>query len=76
MVEIRQAKSEACKIANRLKPSGCDDADVTASHGTGPTRTITKIHHSAGHLKPPAGETSGKVDVNNESRMGKQKGSW
>jgi hypothetical protein len=76
MVEIRQAKSEARKIADRLKNSGRDGADVHTKHGDGPTRTHTNIGHSAWHLKPPAGETTGKVEVHNESRMGKQKGSW
>jgi hypothetical protein len=48
------------RIANRLKPSageGCGDVQVTK--GTGPNRTVTTIHHSAGqqHVKPSAGHT-------------------
>jgi len=37
------------RIANRLKNSGGEGADHTVHHGTGPTRTITNIHKSAGH---------------------------
>jgi hypothetical protein len=37
------------RIANRLKPSAGDDCgDVQVTKGTGPTRTVTSIHHS-GH---------------------------
>jgi hypothetical protein len=35
------------RIAKRLRNSGGEEANVTATHGTGPTRTITtNIHHS------------------------------
>jgi hypothetical protein len=42
-------KSEAQRIADRLKPSNSPDAvDTYAEHGTGPTRTVTSVHR-AGH---------------------------
>jgi hypothetical protein len=41
------------RIDNRLKNSGEGaNPDVTATHGTGPTRAHTNIHHSARHLTP------------------------
>jgi hypothetical protein len=41
------------RIANRLKNSGEGAMpDQTASHGSGPTRTHTNLHHSARHLTP------------------------
>ena len=46
MVEIRHpGKSMEQRVADRLKPS-CDSGDVRTTHGTGPTRTVTSIHHS------------------------------
>jgi hypothetical protein len=40
------------RIANRLKPSaGSDCGDVQVTKGSGPNRTITTIHHSAGQQK-------------------------
>lgn len=42
-------KSMEQRIADRLKNSGEGaNPDQCAVHGTGPTRTITKIHHSPG----------------------------
>jgi hypothetical protein len=39
------------RIANRLKTSGdVKHADVSTSHGTGPTRTNTHIFHAANHV--------------------------
>jgi hypothetical protein len=47
------------RIANRLRNSGGNDADITTTHGTGPTRTHTNIdnspvraHGSGGPAKP------------------------
>jgi hypothetical protein len=38
------------RIADRLKNSGAGtNPHETAVHGTGPTRTYTNIHNSAGH---------------------------
>jgi hypothetical protein len=34
------------RIANRLKNSGGGDADLIVQKGTGPSRTVTNIHHS------------------------------
>lgn len=40
------------RIANRLKPSsGSETADARATHGSGPTRTITTIHQSGHQAK-------------------------
>lgn len=33
------------RIAARLRNSGGDEADVSVTHGSGPTRTITNIHN-------------------------------
>jgi hypothetical protein len=44
------------RIANRLKNSGQGmgtNPDQTASHGTGPTRTHTNLHHSAAQTGAP-----------------------
>jgi hypothetical protein len=49
------------RIANRLKPSAGDDAgDVQTTKGTGPTRTVTSIHHSGHqqHVKPGPDHTT------------------
>jgi hypothetical protein len=51
-------KSMEQRIADRLRNSGVGrgtNPHVTATHGTGPTRTITNIHHSAGHVPLPGG---------------------
>ena len=58
MVEVKlsNSKSEAQRIADRLKPS-CSPAAQSAqvTHGTGPTRAVTSIHHS-GHQARHDGE--------------------
>jgi hypothetical protein len=72
-------KSMERRIADRLRNSGeGSDPNIHTKHGEGPTRVHHNIHHSGHYVQPgtAAQETSGKVDVNNESRMGKQKGSW
>jgi hypothetical protein len=51
MVEVRTHRdhpaSMAERIAKRLDNSGdVAHADVSASHGTGPTRTKSQIHHT------------------------------
>jgi hypothetical protein len=41
------------RINDRLKPSGVGrgtQPDHMVTHGTGPQRTVTAIHHSAGHV--------------------------
>jgi hypothetical protein len=69
-VEVKQAKSEAQKIAERLRNSG-GDADVHAKHGDGPTRTHTNIHRK-GNAGPenPAQPTDGKLDYRSPSGDG------
>jgi hypothetical protein len=48
-----QPSSMAERIAKRLRNSGdVKHADVSTSHGTGPTRTYTQIHHSGNHVAP------------------------
>jgi hypothetical protein len=45
--------SMAERVAKRLRNSGdVKHADVSTTHGTGPTRTHTQIHHSANHVQP------------------------
>jgi hypothetical protein len=51
MTEVRtradQPSSMAERIARRLRPSNdTDHADVVTTHGTGPTRTTSTVHHS------------------------------
>ena len=50
MVEVKQGPlSDAERIAKRLRPSNDHErADSRTTHGSGPTRTVTTIHHS-GH---------------------------
>jgi hypothetical protein len=55
------------RIANRLKNSGGDGADHHAVHGTGPTRTHTNIHNSAG-AKQHGGPNRGEGDIYGEKR--------
>jgi len=51
-VEVKQAKSTAEKIRDRLKPSHCEGADVYSRQGDGPTRVSTAIHHSGHYVQP------------------------
>ena len=66
MGEIRlTGPSMEQRIASRLRNSGGNDADVSVTHGSGPTRTITNIHHSrvADHgagKKPEAPKAGGR----------------
>jgi hypothetical protein len=51
MVEVKltNSRNAAQRIADRLKPSNdTETANVHAVHGTGPTRTHTTLHYSAG----------------------------
>jgi hypothetical protein len=75
MVETKYDKSHhaggtpEARIANRLKPSaGAGAGDYQVTKGSSPNRTVTTGHHSAGHLRPPAQETSGTVKVDERSR--------
>jgi hypothetical protein len=50
MVDVIQSKSDAQKIAERLKPSAGpmpDTATTQTTHGTGPTRVVHTIHHGS-----------------------------
>jgi len=61
-----KGKSMEQRIADRLKPSTCEGADVTTTHGTGPTRVVHSIHLS-GHKVAEgtaAKSTSGTVANN------------
>jgi hypothetical protein len=45
---IQSSKSDAQRIADRLKGSNdTSTADTIAHHGTGPTRTITTVHRGS-----------------------------
>jgi hypothetical protein len=63
MAEVHQTgKSNEQRIADRLKGSNdTSTADTVATHGTGPTRTVTSVHKSGhqaqsqGHGKPNPG---------------------
>jgi hypothetical protein len=47
MTDVIQRKSDAQKVADRLKSSNDQStADTIVRHGEGPTRTITSVHHS------------------------------
>jgi hypothetical protein len=46
------------RIANRLRNSGCDSADVKTQTGTGPTRVWHNIHQRG------QGPVSRRVDIN------------
>jgi hypothetical protein len=50
MVDVIQSKSDARKIAERLKPSAGpmpDTASTQTTTGTGPTRVVHTIHHGS-----------------------------
>ena len=49
-MEIKlSGKSHEQRIADRLKGSNdTSTADTIVTHGKGPTRTVTSIHHSGG----------------------------
>jgi hypothetical protein len=70
MVEIKthsdHPHSMEQRIANRLKPSCGGDADVEVTKGSGPTRTVTAIHHS-GSAKQHGEGRSGE-DINGNRR--------
>ena len=55
-VKLRDGKSEAQRITDRLKPSNSpDNVAMQVQTGTGPTRTITTVHNS-GHQGSHGGE--------------------
>jgi hypothetical protein len=67
MVEVKHSgKSMEQRVADRLKPS-CGDADVQVTHGTGPTRTVTAIHHSGSAKQHGAGHP-GEGDIDGRKR--------
>ena len=67
MVEIKHSgKSMEQRIADHLKPS-CGDADVQVTKGTGPTRTVTAIHHS-GSAKRHGEGNPGEGDIRGNRR--------
>jgi hypothetical protein len=43
------------RIGDRLRNSGGGDADVIVTKGTGPTRTVTNIHHTRNTAHGPGG---------------------
>ena len=46
---IQSGKSDAQRVADRLKPSAGspDTASTQVTHGTGPTRTVTTVHRGS-----------------------------
>jgi hypothetical protein len=49
---IQSGKSDAQRIADRLKPSCSPDAVTTyVTIGSGPTRTVTSIHRSGQNIQ-------------------------
>jgi len=69
-VEVKQAKSTEQKIAERLRPSHCEGADVYSHQGTGPTRVSTAVHHAGHYVQPgtAAKPTDGRVASVAESK--------
>jgi hypothetical protein len=69
-VEVKQAKSTEQKIADRLKPSHCEGADVYSHQGSGPTRVSTAVHHSGHYVQPntQAKPSDGRVMSHPESK--------
>jgi hypothetical protein len=58
---IQSGKSDAQRVADRLKPSAGspDTASTQVTHGTGPTRVVHTIHHGSSqkqHGTPHSGE--------------------
>jgi hypothetical protein len=70
MAEERYDKSHhaggtpEARIANRLKPSAEPQrgSDSQVTHGTGPTRTVTTIHHSA-NTRQHGPDNKGEGDI-------------
>jgi precorrin-6x reductase len=60
---IQSGKSDAQRIADRLKGSNDHStAETIAHHGTGPTRTITTVHRSGHqHQHGPAHSGEGNI---------------
>jgi hypothetical protein len=51
-IKLTSGKSMAQRVADRLKPSaGQGSGDMQVTHGSSPNRTVTTIHHAAGHVK-------------------------
>jgi hypothetical protein len=72
MVEVKthsmHPSSMEQRINNRLKPSaGAGAGDVQVTKGTGPTRTVTTIHHCAGARQHGDGNP-GEGDINGNKR--------
>jgi hypothetical protein len=68
MVDVIQRKSDAQKVADRLKGSNdTSTANTIAHHGTGPTRTITTVHHS-GSAKQHGPTHAGEGDITGHKR--------
>jgi hypothetical protein len=68
MVDVIQRKSDAQKVADRLKGSNDHStADTVVTHGTGPTRTVTSVHHS-GSAKQHGPAHSGEGDITGHKR--------
>jgi hypothetical protein len=52
------------RIADRMKSSGAGtNPDVMVKHGTGPTRTVTHIHHSSSQERRDGGMKRGGSDA-------------
>ena len=61
---IQSGKSDAQRVADRLKPSAGtpDTASTQVTHGTGPTRTVTTVHRGGHqHQHGPADEGVGNI---------------
>lgn len=69
MVEVMQGpKSDAERIADRLKPSCSPDAVNTyVTTGTGPTRCVTSVHRSGQNIQHGPGDAGG-TDISGGQR--------
>jgi hypothetical protein len=70
MTEVKYDKTHhsgatpEARISNRLRNSGGEEADHIVQKGSGPTRTITNIHHPGsarrhGSVNPGEGDIDG-----------------
>jgi hypothetical protein len=63
MREMKSGKSEAQRISDRLKPSSSPDVVHTSiTHGSGPTRTVSTVHHH-GHQAQHGSINPGEANI-------------
>jgi hypothetical protein len=69
MSEYKDGSTAASRIAARLRPSNdTKHAQTVVTHGSGPTRAVTSIHHSGGQGGLAGAENGGNYPRHGESK--------